>query len=820
MTSGKRIFTSAVASVLAFAALASPLGPRQALSRAQKAVGAATDSRLRKAVLTHDYRLAETFSVDGSAAIYLFVSPKGGFLVAPADDCAMPVSGYSDNGTASAGDMPAAMRWWLRGLAGEVAQAAREAGTAPAQSTVRTERAAIAPMLTTLWDQGAPFNDLCPELDGVRTFTGCAATAMAQAMNHFRAPATGSRSVSYLWHGQTLSMDFAQTTFDWDNMADDYRTTSTEAQKNAVATLMKACGYSLKSNYSTTATEAKPQDIVPALVRNFGYARSTMQLYRQFYQSGEWQDSIYASLAAGSPVIYTGQGSQGGHAFVCDGYQGDGYFHFNWGWSGKSNGWFLLSALNPEALGTGGGAGGFNSAQTAVTRLRTAYAGATYVPVMGTGASYAIACNPDASSLTLSGGIYNYATTAMNYSVGFSIESLAGGDIRYIGAGNWNLTEALYGYGSYTRETGTALAPGQYRVRAAYQYRDASGAPQWRDALVPVSAPAAWILTVGDTAAIAPESRDIILSASGWKLKSPAFALHAGLNISLEAEIANTGTEEATNDFHTVFYRDGRTKPSYTLAATSITIAPGEKEKYDFFGALPASMTPGRYAMYLAYRPYGSESYTLLTDSIGVEILPACGAITLKTPSWQLHDSGNVDGAKMEIDMTLTCTKGCYANTLLFFFQNKNADGSFTTFGNTCSEPIWLNQGDTAQYHFVLALPDYKPGTDYRLVVNYKNAEGKNTFLCRKEFTTAAVTATGADAGAFSVRVAGGQAYVSAPCRVRALNCYGIDGRLHGVFWQETPSGAEADLRMLSPGIYLLRCILADGTTATRKLRL
>lgn len=756
------------------------------------------------------------------AAVYLFSSPNGGFLVTPADDCALPVLGYSDKGTVSADAMPPAMLWWLEGLAEEVAQAANGSAMSPGRAMrgVRTEKATIAPMLTTFWDQGAPFNDLCPELNGVKTFTGCAATAMAQAMNYFKAPAKGSRSVSYTWQGHTLTMNFAETTFDWDNMLNDYRGAATDAQKNAVATLMKACGYALKSDYSTSATAAKPQDIVPALVRNFGYARSTMQLYRRFYQLGEWQDSVYASLAAGSPVIYTGQGSEGGHAFVCDGYQSDGFFHFNWGWSGKSDGYFRLSALNPDALGTGGGAGGFNSQQAAVTRLRTAYTGAAYVPMMGTGDSYAISCNADASAITLSGGIYNYATSAMNYSVGFSIEPLAGGEIRYIGAGNWNLTEMLYGYGNYSRETGTPLAAGKYRVRAAYQYRDAAGTAHWNYAMVPVSAPAAWILTVGDSGAtIAPESRDISLSATGWKLASPAFALHTGLNISLEAEIANAGTEEATTDFYTLFYRNGASKPAYALAATTMTIPAAGKEKYDFFGTLPSAMTPGHYAMYLAYKPYGSDSYTLLTDSIGVDIMEGFDAITLKTPEWELLNSGKVDGDKVTIDMTLTCTKGCYANTLLFFFQNKNDDGTFTTFGNTRSEPIWLNQGDTAQYHFVVAMPEYKPRTNYRLLVNYKNAEGKNTFLCRQEFTTLSVTGIGDDASSFGVSIEAGKSHISAPCLVTALECYGIDGRRHSVRWQPTGNGAEADLGTLARGIYLLRCTLADGTTHACKVK-
>ena len=35
----------------------------------------------------------------------------------------------------------------------------------------------------------------------------------------------------------------------------------------------------------------------------------------------------------------------GGHAFVCDGYDGKGYYHINWGWGGDSDAYFLLLVL-------------------------------------------------------------------------------------------------------------------------------------------------------------------------------------------------------------------------------------------------------------------------------------------------------------------------------------------------------------------------------------------------------------------------------------------------------------------------------------------
>lgn len=64
---------------------------------------------------------------------------------------------------------------------------------------------------------------------------------------------------------------------------------------------------------------------------------------------------IDTELAAGRPVLYGGQASDGGHQFICDGKDGEGLYHINWGWSGSQNGYFDLSLLNPEKGGTGSG---------------------------------------------------------------------------------------------------------------------------------------------------------------------------------------------------------------------------------------------------------------------------------------------------------------------------------------------------------------------------------------------------------------------------------------------------------------------------------
>ncbi|MGA2297203.1 MAG: C10 family peptidase, partial [FCB group bacterium] len=103
-----------------------------------------------------------------------------------------------------------------------------------------------------------------------------------------------------------------------------------------------------------------------ALLTYFGYKTSLQGVQRKDYTDAQWNALLTTELDANRPVLYAGFGNEGGHCFVCDGYENSSYFHFNWGWAGQSDGYFLTNALNPGTIGTGGGGGGFNSGQQAV----------------------------------------------------------------------------------------------------------------------------------------------------------------------------------------------------------------------------------------------------------------------------------------------------------------------------------------------------------------------------------------------------------------------------------------------------------------------
>lgn len=356
----KKLLTATAFALLAMATVqAEQLSPTQALARMKSQSSAPQRVAGKRLNATPVF----TSEIEGLKALYVFNSEveNGGYAILSADDAAMPVLGYSDSGTFDPDNIPDNMAWWLSQYAKEIKWAVDNglATTDDAAAPVRRDRAPIAPLLTSRWDQSDPYNRDCPQVNGERCVTGCVATAMAQIMNYHKWPqGAGKGSTSYEWNNTTLSMNFEDITFDWDNMADIYDSGSTEAQQAAVAKLMNVCGISIHMNYRVDASGAQSAMVARALTEYFDYDKGIQILSRDSYTLSEWEALIYNELAENRPVQYSGYTlSFEGHAFVCDGYN-DGYFHINWGWGGMSDGYFLTSVLDPYNQGIGGAQSG------------------------------------------------------------------------------------------------------------------------------------------------------------------------------------------------------------------------------------------------------------------------------------------------------------------------------------------------------------------------------------------------------------------------------------------------------------------------------
>lgn len=328
-------------------------------------------------------QLIHSIEKDGETAVYVYGNNIAeGFVLVSGEDTVTPILGYSDNGNFDYESLPENAKWWINNYADEI-QAIKK-GVAKATSTIKSDRS-VAPILgETLWGQDTPYNALTPSYDGKKCPTGCVATAMAQVMYYHKWPVTGTGSNTYISESYKfeLSVDFSKSTYLWDNMTPTYNTQSNTESKDAVAKLMFDCGVATNMDYSPSGSGAEDKKIGKALVQNFNYDKGIRLLHKSFYSTEEWNDIMKSELDASRPVVYGGVSGLEAHEFVCDGYNTDGLFHINWGWNGMSNGYFLLSLLNPGDQGTGGGApgAGFNNMQHIVVGIQKPTASPTEIP--------------------------------------------------------------------------------------------------------------------------------------------------------------------------------------------------------------------------------------------------------------------------------------------------------------------------------------------------------------------------------------------------------------------------------------------------------
>ena len=216
---------------------------------------------------------------------------------------------------------------------------------------------AIAPMLDSFWGQDAPYNRQCPEIGGQPTVTGCVATALAQIMYYHKWPegyTTEIPAYDYTlssWNNETQSWDnpnteaLPATQFDWDAMTNVYYGNASEASKDAVAKLMRYCGQAFWMQYGTSES-ATNLGFYRNLHSYFGYSDKVRLADFSYYSPTEWDELIYNELKCNRPVLYSSSSFFGNHAYVCDGYDGGGYYHMNLGYEGHYNGWYLLRILN------------------------------------------------------------------------------------------------------------------------------------------------------------------------------------------------------------------------------------------------------------------------------------------------------------------------------------------------------------------------------------------------------------------------------------------------------------------------------------------
>ena len=353
----KKVCFSILFVMLVCVVQAKPVDVESAKSLGIKFMSNNTELKSASAELVHT-----AYADNGQAAFYVFgVKPKG-FVIVSADDRAKPILGYSTESNFSADEIPEGLQTFFANYNAGFSQmmatdearteeAVRDWNRLAATGDLRNERITreAGPLLSCIWNQSALYNDLCP-VDSLgsngHVYAGCVATAMSQIMYYWQWPTSGEGMHSYNCYPYgNLYAEFLSAEYRFDLMPDFLDWTSTEEEIHEVALLQYHAGVSVDMQYSPEGSGAYSWDVVNSLATYFKYDENMEIDARDWNSDMEWENKLRDNLDLDMPLYYSASGNGGGHAFVCDGYDEMDMFHFNWGWQGLDNGFYLIDGF-------------------------------------------------------------------------------------------------------------------------------------------------------------------------------------------------------------------------------------------------------------------------------------------------------------------------------------------------------------------------------------------------------------------------------------------------------------------------------------------
>lgn len=691
-----RIFTFTLCISLALSLYAKPRTLQQAQQIANGFTG--NTGYLKKGTRV-PARLAYTRS-EASQPLYYVFNKDAGFVIVSADDRAPEILGYSDSGSFDIDSLPDNFRFLLGSYATELEAlaASPEVIDLPVKSVERSAQAtgkSVAPLLgSILWDQSSPYNDLCPVMDNdMRTAVGCVATAMAQIMGYHQWPKKGTGTIpAYTTTSNGFEMpetNIENTYYDWEHITPIYNNKSTAEEKAAIAPLMYHCGLSVRMDYGYESG-AYSIDVPIALRQYFDYNENMAYLTREYYTKAEWDSIIRHELDENRPVYYSGSNEEGGHAFVCDGYDTNGLFHINWGWSGLSNGYFILSNLTPLAQGTGGSSSGYNRGQAAVVGIQP-----QDMPVRE---EYEIQLDTalvanveevgrDESFLTIFKGLWNRDARSFSGYIGVALCNQSG-EIMDVFALNESLLtlDPMYGFGSgsFIINIPESVPDGRYRLYVVYRVE---GETDYHFVRTPVNEYNYMNMTVsGDKIYLSGVYNEPV------NLQQDSFEILGNLYSNREGKfrytVTNHGDEYVSGLI--LLWRSAADENQIAMGAINpVVIASGETQTFEISETVPVE--PGEYDLMLMCDYYNSIDNIFRIQSIGdiqrvtVHETPAEG-----TPDLQLLSPLRIEGDndhvnRADIRMTARITnKGAYFDNSIaafIFSDSEEEQGSLGYLG-------------------------------------------------------------------------------------------------------------------------------------------
>ncbi|MEI6885380.1 MAG: C10 family peptidase [Bacteroidota bacterium] len=571
-------------------------------------------------------------SASGSLYYVFNIDQSSGFIIISGDDIVHPVLGYSDETGFNPNNIPPNVAAWLKGYEDQISFAistqisatpeiesewqSLSSGLVPVHPQKGIQ--AVNPLIATLWDQSPFYNALCPydNTFNDRTVTGCVATAMAMVMKFFNFPPSGAGNHSYNTNRYgTLSANFGGTTYNWAAMPN----TVTSAN-SAVATLMYHCGVSVDMDYNVGSQGGSSAYIISsaspvtncteyALKTYFGYASSLQGLKRANYTNPEWIGLLKTELNASRPIIYAGFGTGGGHCFVCDGYNDSDYFHFNWGWSGNYDGYFLIDALNPGGTGTGGGTGGYNDGQQAVIGIHPPSASGGGSKFFKLAMNAPITCPYDTlyyeDTLSFHTDIINNGQVTFNGDISAGVFDTNDVFIDFVQIKKGITLEPgahLPSGISFANSGISAMLPGTYYIGIMYS----AGDTNWKDVADTNS-----YLSYRQVEVINPNDIEMY---SEMNISSGTSILQ-GDPVSVQLDIINYGTASFNGILDLSLYDIDGEYVNSIEEKTNFTLGANQHTSGLTFSTSSINAQPGTYLLALWYQPAGTTDWQLIGSS-------------------------------------------------------------------------------------------------------------------------------------------------------------------------------------------------------------
>ena len=673
-----------------------------------------------------------------AAPFYVFNNPEQpGWVIVAGDDRARTILAYGDEGYFDEGEVPECVQDWLSGYVEQIEaidKVEAEPQVVTEASVIGATKTKIAPLLCTKWAQGLPFNQGCPSYsttDGTSYCpAGCVAIAMAQIMYYYKSsygcnaiPAYTSNYDGFINERPALP----KTTFNWAIMNPWYHNqASTSTSAKEVQKLVKYCGQAVQMDYGKNTSSATSQR--NAFTYYFGYDKLSQQIKREDVNATTWENAIYTEIASGRPVYFSARKLNGGHAFICDGYDGNGLYHINWGWRGSNNGFFALNALsdgNSGGTGAASGEEGYTMSLQVIIGLEPSKSNSTstdyntvalyrndddnIVPIQVPTTSYSRSgTSASFTDVKLIANYWNNSSQTYTYDLGWALYDSNGSvkSVHTVATGKC-LQPGYYTYPTGSIAIGSGLSSGTYYLKPICRL---SGQNTW---YLVRGAQMNYVKAKITSTSLTLEVFDD-LKMQNLKINSVTFGSvkKVGSPLEIKLGVSNQGQ----TDYSYIYMWVNNT----LVSATTTDVAAGGS---------------GIVTMYHTPSQVGTNSFKFTADRQGTKTLYTTsvniGAAT--AASFTASNSSTMSGTTITVKSVLKNTGSATYNDYIVakMWKHWPTSGNTGYSDNSIAQPLYLNSGGSTTLNFKFTGLEH--GTKYHFsIFYYSNGElvkaGESTY--------------------------------------------------------------------------------------------